>query len=810
MPDTETATHTLDSALASDQLTVGSKAARLALLKTAGFSVPEGVILPAELLASWRHDSAAPSEVRSAVEQAVRYLGVGALAVRSSADDEDGGTASFAGVYTTVLGVTGVDDLLAAVRTCLNSADAPLIDTYRGARGIRMSVLLQPMLNPDFAGVAFTADPVTGETDAVHVSAVRGLGDALVDGTVTPEEWRVRSGIAEHLPGGAAADLSADEAVAVANIASKVAEHFNEPQDVEWALVDGHVIVLQARPITALPIRPEAELDGLGWEKDVAHYPELVTPYGWSLFGPGLNSAVTAMGSDFGLMLAGLDQVSIGGEIYIRPVPPFGSAEPQGSVPPALLVGLVARIVPAVRKRMNAAKRALRSGLPERTLTRWNDEWREEFEQRTQEMLSEDLASLDDRELLDHLNRARTLLDDGHFAHFQLLIPYTLALYEFFTTCEELLGWTETEAVDLLTGSSPASVSGTRSLGDLRHEIASRPELRAALQAAPADPVTALQAIDKTVADQFQSWLQKHAWRTTNYDPGSPVIAERPGVVSRLLLQEHVRPNDGFVDAETRALGALGSRPQADRDRFNAALANARHAYPVREENVILTDNVPCGILRRWVLEAGRRLVLRGDLARVEDAVFCTADELAASFDGIPEVPLETHVARRRGEQAWVRSHPGPTLVGEPDEMPDVRFLPKHGRRMNEAILWMLRMEFPGEVSQTDSADLAGVPASAGSYTGQVRRVMSEADFGGFLPGEVLVCSTASPAWTILFATAGALVTDGGGPLSHSAIVAREHGLPAVVGTVHGTEQLVDGQTVTVDGTAGTVTILGK
>ena len=89
---------------------------------------------------------------------------------------------------------------------------------------------------------------------------------------------------------------------------------------------------------------------------------------------------------------------------------------------------------------------------------------------------------------------------------------------------------------------------------------------------------------------------------------------------------------------------------------------------------------------------------------------------------------------------------------------------------------------------------------------GRVRVVRGEADFGTLLPGEVLVCPTASPSWTILFAVAGALVTDGGGPLSHAAIVAREHGLPAVVGTVHATSQLADGQIVTVDGTTGTIT----
>jgi pyruvate,water dikinase len=126
---------------------------------------------------------------------------------------------------------------------------------------------------------------------------------------------------------------------------------------------------------------------------------------------------------------------------------------------------------------------------------------------------------------------------------------------------------------------------------------------------------------------------------------------------------------------------------------------------------------------------------------------------------------------------------------------------------MNEAVLWGMKMEFPGEVAASDGEDLRGSPASPGHFTGRVRVVRRESDFASLLPGEVLVCPTASPSWTILFGIAGALVTDGGGPLAHAAIVAREHSLPAVVGTVNATSRLTDGQLVTIDGTAGTVTI---
>lgn len=794
---------TLDDPSARDPSTVGGKAAHLAQLRAAGFPVPDAVVLPASLLAGWRAGTDPGPEVEAAVAGAVDRFAGAALAVRSSADAEDAAGASFAGSYTTVLGVTGVERTLAAVRTCLDSADAPRVSSYRGSGGVRMSVLLQPMLDPEAAGVAFTADPVSGAGDHVRVSAVRGLGDRLADGTANPEEWQVVAGAAQRLHGDAQACLTPQRASAIAATAQRAATHFGCPQDVEWAWCDAEVHVLQSRAITALPLPPETQLDGLGWEKDVAHYPELFTPFGWSVFEPAISAAGPPMSEAFGLMIDGLEQVSIGGEIYVRPIPPFGSPEP-GPTPPALLVGLVARVHPKLRRRMKAAEEALRTGLPERTLAMWGQRWKAEFEQRTQGLLAEDITGIDDADLVGHFERARTLLEDGSYVHFQLLIPYLLAVHDLVTTCERLLGWDAAQALHLLIGYSPASVAGTRDLEAIRTRVRADRELVAALEAAPGDPVTALRAVDPGIADDLSAWMHAHGWRTTNYDPGSAAVIERPGIVSRLLLQRGGR--DGASVAEDAEVSALARLSGADRERFAAALARARRAYPVREENVVLTDNVPCGILRRWVLEAGERLVRSGRLPRVDDAVFCTAQELVAALrTGDDDLP--SRAARRRSEHAWVRAHPGPTVVGSPGDPPDLRYLPEHGRRMNEAMLWGLTMEFPGETNAGDGEHVSGMPASPGSYTGTVRVVRKEADFASLLPGEVLVCPTASPSWTILFGIAGALITDGGGPLAHAAIIAREHGIPAVVGTVAATSRLADGQLVTVDGTAGTITI---
>ena len=153
----------LNEPAATERSVVGAKAAHLATLRAAGFPVPDGAVLPASLLAGWRSGAAPPPEVERCVKEIVDSFPGAALAVRSSADAEDGTSASFAGTYATVLGATGVEEVTKAVRTCLDSADAPRLDAYRGAGGVRMSVLCQPMLDPDAAGVAFTADPVSGD-----------------------------------------------------------------------------------------------------------------------------------------------------------------------------------------------------------------------------------------------------------------------------------------------------------------------------------------------------------------------------------------------------------------------------------------------------------------------------------------------------------------------------------------------------------------------------------------------------------------------------------------------------------------------
>jgi len=228
---------------------IGSKAANLAQLVAVGFPVPPGFVIPADAFVDW-------PKVQAALPAAASSLGDGPLAVRSSAAAEDLAGASYAGLYDTFLDVDG-DQLADAVRRCWESATSQRVTTYQqhhqqSLERLAMAVLVQRMVHPDAAGVAFTANPVSGARDEVVVNAVRGLGERLVGGEVTGDQWVIGHGQADCTRATEQA-INADQALAVAALAHRVEQHFGVPQDLEWALAEGRLWLLQARPMTALP-----------------------------------------------------------------------------------------------------------------------------------------------------------------------------------------------------------------------------------------------------------------------------------------------------------------------------------------------------------------------------------------------------------------------------------------------------------------------------------------------------------------------------------------------------------------------------
>ena len=796
----------------SDREEVGTKAATLARLASRGFRVPEGFVITVAACDRILATPGMPADVSAKILSHLEELGDGPVAVRSSGTTEDLVDASFAGQYDTVLGVRGPEAVADAIARCLASGSSERVRAYRGtdARG-SMAVLIQQMVPADVAGVAFTANPISGDRE-VLVSAVKGLGDRLVSGEVTPDEWVVR-GDEVSCAGADEGALNQDQVHEIADLAKAVERLFDAPQDIEWAIAGGQVFLLQARPITALPVAPRVDVPSKGfWQKDTSHFPTPLTPFGASIYLPPLSEAFRRPAAEFGLMVEGVEQRSLGGEVYVHTIPFGGKDRP---VPPPWAMWLAARLAPPLRRKARAAQLAIASGLPERILDSWEGEWRPAFGEEFRELKNVDLMTMDGAALLGHLDRAKDMLCRGMELHFQLVVPYYLAVYEFGVVCRELLGWDVVRALSLVTGTSQASSEPGRELAALAHRIAADPPACQAVTGPSGNLRARLRQSAPWAAKAMDEYLERYGHRTVNLDPGAPTWFERPELVAGLLIQQvRLSRADSARQAgrvmRRRSLGpnlpgaamrtepastapwpTLGGLTGSERTTWSGSTASrARFCAiaPSRSEDVL-----SIGVF--WPMPR-----MPSFSKRPSCATRCPAEAMSTCTDSSP--------AERQRERGCA-----PIPVRRPTEFDpgpppaDLSPLPPALRLVNTATIQVLQLMVTPSKPQDMSNELRGVPGSPGRFSGIVRVVHDETEFAKLGAGEVLVAPVTSPPWSVLFLQAGAVVTDGGGVLSHTAVIAREYGIPAVLATGEATRRLCDGDLVTVDGTIGIVSI---
>lgn len=779
---------TFEDIKGEDATTVGAKAATLADLRRAGFDVPDGIVLPAGEALRARAGGIAGF----AAQAAARFPGP--VAVRSSGTREDHATSARAGMGHTELGPEGEAEIAAAITRCLD---------HSGDRVGNVAILVMPLLDPSHAGVAFSADPTTGDRDIVRLAATTGLADQLVQGEVVGIDVTVRGAAIN----GDLAGFPPADALAVADLARRVEQHLGAPQDIEWAIEDGRLWLLQARPITVLPIEPDLP-QGNNWQKDVAHYPEPLTAFGWSVMA-STEDDIAAVFDEVGMLIRGVENEFVGGEIYSRVRPAFGSANAAAPPPPAPVLGVAARLVPELRRRTKVAAATLRTGQFERWEQDWHSRVRQELLDEVDDLAARDPRDLSDDALVEHHGRCQSLARRGMQVHFRLFMPYVQGLHALHRLVGDALGWDDGRIAGMLAGHSPATREPADAMEAVRRRVAGVPGALDAVEAQPHDPVGALEAVDPALADALRHWMHEHGWAAINYDAGRPTIAERPATVASLLLAE---PDDDESTAE-QAADAIAVEARAalhadQRGAFDEALAVARRVQPLREDNTIVAGDRPFALLRRWMLEVARRLEDRGVLGAAADAPHLTQDELRDALTGrLGRAEVATLVQRRRGEEAWVRARPGPAFIGAQAPPPDVSRLPEALRTVNEPVLWMVGHEYPSVRDGAGDGPViaVGVPASPGTVEGPARVIRSHDEIDRIRPGDVLVCQVTTPAWAAVFPLVAAVVGDGGGVLSHAAIAAREHAIPAVLGTASGTATIADGQLVRVDGTTGTV-----
>jgi len=767
--------------LAAAQTRHGGKAEGLAALLAAGLPVPSGVVFEAAPRAS------APSIARAAVA-AARAHGWGAVAVRSSGADEDGADSSGAGAYETVLSVPA-DDVDAMTQA---------VDVVLASIGETGAVIVQQMVKADAAGVAFTVDPVTG-APAVVVNAVAGLGAALVSGAETPWEARAhrgRDGAVEP------DDLDADDGPLddaalreVVRLALAAEDARGAAQDVEWAVEDGAVWLVQSRPVTALAeqIPVEIVVPPGYWVRDPTHGRLPRTRMTSSVVDEEV--AVQPMIEQFG-MLATFAGARIGGWHYVTIVPVGAPPPAPGKNPPMLpgwLASTLIRTSRDGRARLRSARRAMKTGTAQQLFAEWHDHVRDEQRALILAYQDVDLGGLDDSALAGELTARAETMRHSIQQHFRLAMPYALGIFDLVEFCRAQIGWTPEQTLAMLSGLADVASEPGRVLA----AIAALP---------PASPER---------ADAYEGFVRYFGCRALDIEVAEPTLAESPHMLGALI--EAAAAGAGSVDvpsaqAEARRRVADLARAElasAHRAEFDRLLAVAEQVYGLRDDNVFLMADAPLAIVRYAALEVGRRLAARGTIDAPDDVFHLTTEEAAAALGSRhPLDDLREQARRARGERAWAIAHPGPISYGE-DPGPTTRFtwLTRAERAPTEAEMLMGELIMPGITAHSEGDDgvLRGVPASAGRVTGPVRIVHAEADFHRIEPGDVVVCPGTRPSWSVIFPLIGGLVADGGGALSHPAIIAREYGVPAVVAAVGATDTLRDGEIVTVDGTEGSV-----
>ena len=750
------------------------------------------------------------------------------VAVRSSATAEDSAAASFAGIHRSLLGVRGVAAVLAAIKDCYASLWTPQALAYRRRFGIAdeavaCAVVVCAMVQgpaggpPVAAGVAFSCDPRTGRRDRVTISAAPGLGEAVVSGSVNPEEIVIGVVLADtrvqERRGRPDRVLSDDQALALSRLVQRVQWALGrgqDPQDVEWAHDGERFWLLQARPVTRLPrvTRPGAAGQPVVWSnanlKDVL--PGVLTTMSWSMvqsvldhmiFAPNiavhrpppagmeivrrwhgrayfdLTALQWSMYEDFGLMPAQINEI-------------MGGHQPEAAVPGHPFRGWVGL------RRLLANLRLVRALWRQQRLY---PRWIERVFAESRRFRALPLAPADDAGLLQlgwemaalqaeyapvfHLNNAgigvwgnslslllqRRLGDDG-----PAVASGLLAAGGGVTTAEH--GYRLYDVAATARGDGAA---------------------QAYLAAAPFDP-QGWRALpdDSPFRRAFAAFLDEFGHRTVNEGEfANPRWDEDPAYLLEQVrfLSDHPAPEPPRAPAERRraaAEAALRRLPGYLRPTVRWLAGRARHAAAMRELGKSALVAM-AGPVRRLLLETGRRMAARGVLPE-PGAVFHLAwieldTYLRHEWDGTAAALLVAERAATR--QAQLAEDPPDVIIqggGAPE--PAAPAAPAAAAR--------------GGV-------LTGIAAAPGRASGPARIIRHPSEGSRLQPGDVLVAPSTDPGWTPLFLRASAVVMEVGGYLSHGAIVAREYGIPAVVNIPGLLTAIHDGDRLVVDGDRGRV-----
>jgi phosphohistidine swiveling domain-containing protein len=796
-----------------------------------------------------------PDEVAWSIRAAYESLKDTPVAVRSSATAEDLPDLSFAGQQDTYLNLIGENEVLKAVVHCWASLWTARAIGYRMRNHIAqedaaLAVVVQEMIQSEVSGVLFTANPLTGLRSETVIDATLGLGEALVSGQVEPDHYvvNVNSGeiVAKTLgekkistrgrPGGGVETiaehaskrqaLSDEEIREVAALGQRVQKEYGAPQDIEWAFAHGRLYLLQARAITSLFPIPQEALDPLKI---------------WISFGAvqGLVGPLTPLGRDTILHFAAGAGRMFGMQLRYDEVDVFASAgerlwikisdlirHPIGNRVFAGAFGFIEPSIGQILKPLAADPRlgAGKGRLKFTTLRGLARFFLPILAQAARTLLNPEKARANfDAAIETHLQTAQIAPAADRFGRlgniaaflrervanaFPFLLPKFLSIFgpsmAALNLLREVAGENPGLALEVTRG-LPRNVTTEMDLALWDTATALRADAGAAgvFREASA-PELVSRYLQGTLPSAAQTaiahFMDRYGMRGVGeIDFGQPRWREDPMPVmhtlqSYLQIDPDYSPAVLFAKGEKAAHEAVEKLAAEARKRpggrlkeklVRAAARRIRLLMGARESPKFFAIRT-MGIARRALLEVGREFVEAGTIDRPDDLVFLQLSELD-SLSRNESRDWKALIAERRAafeREARRRQVP--------------RVLVSDGRAFYE-----------GLGSQTDTADvITGSPVSPGVVEGVVH-VVFDPHQTQLAPGEILVCPGTDPAWTPLFMAAGGLVTEVGGMMTHGSVVAREYGIPAVVGVHQATTRLKTGQRIRLDGTAGKIVVIG-
>jgi len=789
-----------------------------------------------------------PEEISAEILQAWQETGSHeAYAVRSSATAEDLPGASFAGQQDTFLNMRGPEQLLNAVLHCWASLFTDRAIVYRRQNGyshrkVQLAVVIQQMIFSEVSGIMFTADPVSGNRRITSIDAGFGLGEALVSGQVSADLYQVKNEklirkqlsvknlcIKARAEGGTEkADLlekkavspalSDEQALQLARLGKKIEQHFGSPQDIEWAIAEGQIFILQSRPITTLYPQPRIHDEKVHLFISIGH-PQMMTD-AMKPLGVSVLRTLVPLGKPVPTGECSYLQ-ELGGRLYGDITPLLGYRQIRKRLPHILpaLDESISRSVEAFIEReefqdalgpeKKVSRPMIRTALPivlnfvARILYRNNDQTLEEMNRYIASHVQQNrlrLSSLSGGDRIAAIQEMLSRLMPDFLPRVARILPPAIGSYFLIRNLARAWLGDESGLTDI-SKSPPGNITTEMGLelGDLADSLRTCPQVVDYLKTARDESF--FQDLEKVpggpaVLPGFQRFFERYGMRGTGeIDLTRPRWYENPTQIVPILInhidghgpgqhrQDFARGQEEAEKAARHLLERLRRRPRGYFKvlTMRRLLKVHRALIGIREHpKYYIVQNLY--FIKQALLEEADRLVERGALADREDIFWFSLQE-------IKEITAQQQVdagliAQRK----------------EKYELDQKRRPPRAMTSEGEIIQGQALANLP-------PGALAGSPVSAGTVQGRARVVLRLAE-ARMEPGDILVAPYTDPSWTPLFSLAAGLVTEVGGLMTHGSVVAREYGIPAVVGVDDATRKIKDGQPILIDGTRGFVTLL--